>query len=339
MKPALKKILITGALGHIGSRLIHSLKPGDFEEVVLVDNLSTQRYPSLFNLPRHVPFRFVEADVLTADLGDLLRGSDVVIHLAAIANAAGSFDIQKQVEQVNYDGTVRIARACIDNGAKLVFLSTTSVYGTQDEIVDEACSVENLRPQSPYAESKLRAERMLQLLGQNEGLGFVTCRFGTIYGISPGMRFHTAVNKFIWQACLGQPITVWRTALHQKRPYLELGDAVRALRFIVKTERFDNEIYNVLTDNLTVNQIVETIKEFVPDIRVELVDSRIMNQLSYTVLCDKFRQLGFRFEGKIRNGVGESVSLLHGLRVASLGSPRAERTVKGPQGLAERTNE
>jgi nucleoside-diphosphate-sugar epimerase len=162
----------------------------------------------------------------------------------------------------------------------------------------------------------MRAEQELHALGDKRSLRYVTCRFGTIYGTSPGMRFHTAVNKFVWQACMGQPITVWRTALHQRRPYLELGDAVRALKFIVASDRFDNRIYNVVTDNATVNDIVETIREFVPDLRIELVDSRIMNQLSYTVLVDKFRSLGFGFEGKLREGIRETVMLLRGARAA-----------------------
>ena len=62
-----KRILITGPLGHIGSKFIHNIKPGDFEEVRLVDNLSTQRYCSLFKLPKGVPFHFIEADILEKD--------------------------------------------------------------------------------------------------------------------------------------------------------------------------------------------------------------------------------------------------------------------------------
>ena len=310
----MKKLVVTGALGHIGSRLIHSLRPGEFEEVVLVDDLSTQRYASLFNLPHGVPFRFVEADVCKAELDPLFSGADAVIHLAAIANAAGSFDIQEQVERVNYDGAMRVAQAAAQAGARLVYLSTTSVYGSQDEVVDEDCAPEALQPQSPYATSKLRAESAIAALGESSGLRFITCRFGTIYGTSPGMRFHTAVNKFVWQACMGQPITVWRTALNQKRPYLELGDAVRALRFVLAGDRFDNRIYNVLTNNSAVGDIVEVIREYVPDLKVELVDSRIMNQLSYTVLSERFRGLGFRFEGSLRDGVRDTIALLRDAR-------------------------
>jgi len=196
----------------------------------------------------------------------------------------------------------------------MIFLSTTSVYGTQAEVVDEACTADELKPQSPYAESKLRAEQMLNVLGRDEGLRFIACRFGTIFGTSIGMRFHTAVNKFIWQACMGIPLTVWSSALDQKRPYLDLEDAVNALRFIIDRDLFDGGTYNVLTANATVREIVSAIQEFVPDVAVSLVDARIMNQLSYTVSCDKFTALGFHFSGNLRQRVSESVALLKGVR-------------------------
>lgn len=307
------KLVVTGALGHIGSRLIRSLRAGEYGEVILLDNLSTQRYCSLFYLPPDIPFRFVESDICTGDLKQYFAGADAVIHLAAITNAAGSFDNQEQVELVNFKGTERVAKACAECGCGLVFLSTTSVYGTQERVVDEKCSAGQLKPQSPYAGSKLRAEQLLTETGLRDGLKFIICRFGTIYGTSIGMRFHTAVNKFVWQAANGVPLTVWRTALDQKRPYLDLGDAVRAVRFILKTSRFDKQIYNVLTDNSSVGEIIAVIKTFVPDLKVELVDSPIMNQLSYTVLCDKFRALGFEFKGNMREGIGDTVRLLRGV--------------------------
>ena len=310
----MKSILITGALGHIGSGFIHSLRLGDFERVVLVDNFFTQRYSSLFNLPEKVKFEFIEADIMKTDLINLFRGIDIIIHLAAITNAEGSFDIQDKVEQVNYDGTKRVAEACIEAGSKLIFISTTSVYGTQESIVNEACSESELQPQSPYAKSKLQAEKLLEELGRTHNLEFITCRFGTIYGVSIGMRFHTAVNKFVWQACCGHSITVWKTALHQKRPYLSLFDAIRALNFIITNNIFDREVYNVLTDNMTVDEISRTIKKFVSGLEVSYVDSRIMNQLSYTVSCDKFKSLGFEFKGQLSTDIKETVQLLSNIR-------------------------
>ncbi len=304
------KLLITGALGHIGSRFIHSLQPGEFSKVVLVDSLATQRYCSLFNLPADVPFRFVEADVCTADLAPLFTGMDAVIHLAAITDATKSFGNEAQIEQVNFVGTERVAQACARAGCRMIFPSSTSVYGVHEGEVDEDCPIDQLKPQSPYADSKLKAERLLTDLGATANLRFIVCRCGTIYGVSPGMRFHTAVNKFAWQACRGEPLTVWRTALHQRRPYLDLGDAVRAFRFILQRDLFDQRIYNVLTDNLTVSEVLAALRELVPDLSVKLVDAAIMNELSYTVRRDRFRAQGFEFKGQLRAALAETVKLL-----------------------------
>ena len=313
------RIAITGALGHIGSSLVHSLKPGEFDDVLLIDNLSSERYCSLFGLPAGVPFRFVEADVCTADLDRMFDGADCVVHLAAITNAAGSFEIQDQVERVNFEGTQRVAEACVRTGSRLLFLSTTSVYGTQAATVDEACAIEDLRPQSPYAASKLRAEQTLERMAADGELRYFVGRFGTIYGTSIGMRFHTAINKFCWQACIGQPLTVWRTAIDQVRPYLDLSDAVRAIKFVLASDRFDNRVYNVLTANASVRDIVDLIRVEIGDVKVQYVDNQIMNQLSYHVSAERFVRKGFTFEGSLSNGIANTVRLFQGVSQTRLG--------------------
>lgn len=306
-----KRILITGALGHIGSKLIHSIVPDEFKEVRMIDNLSTQRYASLFNLPKGVNFSFIEDDILKADLMALTKDIHVVIHLAAITDAPSSFERREEVELVNYEGTRRIAQACVDNGARLLFPSSTSVYGSQSEVVDEACSIEELKPQSPYAEYKLQSEQMLQDMGLKQSLEFVTCRFGTIFGTSIGMRFHTAVNKFCWQAVMGQPITVWKTAMDQKRPYLGVDDAVEAIKFIIKEELFNREIFNIVSSNNTVRDIVDRITECIPETVVELVDSEVMNQLSYNVLAERIAYFGFKVKSKLSKGIQDTINMLY----------------------------
>ena len=305
------KIVITGALGHIGSylsrNLIHQF-PG--AEIVMIDNMITQRYASLFNLPATGNYRFLEADVTTIDLYPILKDTHAVIHLAAITDAAGSFDKAEQLEANNYQATLKVASACSEFGIRMIALSSTSVYGTQNEVVSEDCSPDELKPQSPYASTKLKEEALINQLCSEKGLKGITCRFGTIFGASPGMRFHTAVNKFCWQAVMGQPISVWTTAYDQKRPYLDLFDATRAISFILHKDVFDGRIYNVLTMNVTVRQIVDTIREFVPELEVSFVKNKIMNQLSYEVSCERFVKEGFVFAGDLRRGIGETIALL-----------------------------
>ena len=154
-------------------------------------------------------------------------------------------------------------------------------------------------------------------MSKNEGLKCVICRFGTIYGVSPGMRFHTAVNKFCWQAAFNKPITVWKTAYEQQRPYLDLNDAVRAISHIIKNNLFDGEIYNILTDNLKVRDIINLIRENIPQIKVDFIEHEIMNQLSYKVSNNKFKSLDFKFYGNIANAIKQTLEILKNKQISN----------------------
>ena len=306
------KIVITGALGHIGSGVLRKI-PEAFpnSEIIMIDNLLTQRYASLFNLPIDGYYRFHEADILTTDLKPIFDGADVVLHLAAITDATNSFQNREQVETVNYEGTVKVAEICKELDCPMIHLSSTSVYGTQKKVVDENCSPQDLKPQSPYAETKLKEENYLRSLDSSGKFRFVIFRFGTICGISPGIRFHTAINKFCWQAVMGQPLTVWTTAINQKRPYLALSDAIEAIAYFIKNNLYDQQTYNVLTDNMTVKSVIDIIGQFIPQVQIQYVDSEIMNQLSYVVSSRKISNTGFEISGNIRENIIQTIRLLN----------------------------
>jgi nucleoside-diphosphate-sugar epimerase len=321
------RLVVTGALGHIGSRLIRQLAvlwPG--ADVVLLDNLATERYASLYNLPDACTYQFVEGDVLTEDLERVFAGADAVVHLAALTNWARQ-DLHQQMERVNVEGTARVARACASLGIGLLFPSTTSVYGVPHGVVSEDCAPDDLRPQSSYAEWKLQSENLLAALSARDGLRFVIFRMGTIFGPSVGMRFHTAVNHFCWRAVAGQSIDVWTTATNQFRPYLDLEDAVRAMIFILKRHHFDGRVYNVLTLNATVTDVVEVLARFIPDLRIRHVDSPLMNNLSYCVDNARLSSLGFEVRGSLERGIGDTVALLTGAPTTA--TMLASRSLKG----------
>lgn len=319
------KLIVTGALGHIGSRLVRDL-PRRFPgiSITMIDNLSTQRYASLFNLPEGTHYRFIEGDVTSMDLHPVLDGADAMVHLAAITDAAGSFEKRVEVERNNFEATRRVAEACLSLGVRLLIPSSTSVYGTQATQVDEDCSIEELKPQSPYAETKLREEALVTGLVAEKGLRGIVCRFGTIYGISPGMRFHTAVNKFCWQAVQGQSLTVWRTAYEQMRPYLDLDDAVRAVAFFLSRDLFDGRIYNVVSANHTVRNVIDTIRSQIGHLNVSFVDERIMNQLSYEVLNTRLLKAGFTPSGNLERGIADTLNLLRGMNAHQSTTSRSQ---------------
>jgi UDP-glucose 4-epimerase len=304
------KIVITGSNGHIGSHLIREL-PNHFPsaEIILIDNLMTQRFSSLFQLPSHGNYKFICADVAKDPIDEYVKNAYVVIHLAAITDASSSFERPGEVEENNFNATKKVADSCLISNSRFILISSTSVYGSQESIVSEDCPYDMLLPQSPYAKTKLIEESYIMELSKNN-LKSVICRFGTIFGPSIGIRFHTAVNKFCWQAVMGDEITVWKTALDQKRPYLDLNDAVKALIYFIKTDLFDGRIYNVCTENYTVRTVVETINSFVPKIKIKYVDHPIMNQLSYEVICSNLNEKGFIFSGDLQSGIGKTIELL-----------------------------
>ena len=122
------KIVVTGAVGHIGSYLIRDLAfqfPG--AEIVMIDNMMTQRFPSLFDLPSLGRYLFIEGDVTKIDLQPILKDAHVLIHLAAITDATGSFDKADLLEANNYQATMKVAEACAKSGTRLIAISSTSV--------------------------------------------------------------------------------------------------------------------------------------------------------------------------------------------------------------------
>lgn len=303
------RLAVTGALGYVGSRLVReaaAVYPG--VEIAMLDNLAAQRYASLFDLPAGARFEFTEADVLTADLAAFCGGADAVIHLAALTHPSGGKQ-QAEMERVNVRGTERVALACAATGVPLLFPSTTSVYGITGRISgtgDEAA----LRPQTPYAEWKLFSEQLLERLGRGHGLRFAILRMGTIFGPSPGIRFHTAVNRFCWQAVTQQPLEVWSTAMEQCRPYLDLGDAVRAMLFLAGRDSFHGETFNLASVNATVREVIGVLRALVPDLRTAEVASPLMNRLSYSLHDRRLFEMGVTNSGTLDRGIGETIALL-----------------------------
>ena len=298
------KIIVTGGLGHIGSALIRAQTLIDAcTEIVIIDNLSTQRYGSIFNLPSGVKYTLCQGDVAHEFTVALAQTADAVIHLAGVTDPLASDN--------NLRITKHVVDTCAATSTPLVFVSTTSVYTSTDAIVNESCT--DLTPTSPYALCKLEEEAyVLKVLGSAEAAIF---RLGTIFGVSPGMRFHTAVNKFCWQAACGQSIEVWSTAMDQTRPYLALADATAVLSKTVLERIYPGEIVNAVTCDATVSEVLAAISEFGCSTDVRLVDSPVMNNLSFKTSVEKADNLGFSFEGDLRREVFNTLKLLRGLMV------------------------
>ncbi len=104
--------------------------------------------------------------------------------------------------------------------------------------------------------------------------------------------------------------------MQRVRVHIVIGgfeDAVTAIGHVIKNSLYDGEVYNVVTINATVNDIIEEIKTHLPELKVEYVDSKIMNQLSYNVLGEKFENTGFNIDGSLQTAVSDTIVLLKGI--------------------------
>ena len=252
---------------------------------MLIDNFNSHRYSTLFNLNKNKKFSFYNLDLSKVSLKKFKK-VDYVIHCASLTNAQGSFSIKKEMFRNNISCMKNVLNYCINNKSKLIHISSTSVYGKQVKIVNED-DQSLLKPQSPYAEIKLLEEKMLKR--NKKKVKFMTFRFGTIAGVSKGMRFHTAINKFCLNAALNEKIHIYKTAFNQYRPYLSLRDAFRIFKFCIDTNIFNNEIYNALSGNFTVKEI-------------------------YHVDNKKLDNLGLKLRSPIENDIKDTIKLLSGLK-------------------------
>ena len=304
-------LLITGGFGHIGSHIINNInKIKSIKKLYIIDYFYKNKPNSLFNLKKSITKIFIiNKDLSKRDSLKKFPKTDIVLHLASMTDAEKSIEFSKEIYKNNISIFENIIKYCENNSSKLIHISSTSVYGKLTGFLNE--KLKKLEPQTPYAKIKLLEEKKLQ---KSKKINYITFRFGTITGISPGMRFHTAVNKFCLSAVLNEPIPVGDTALHQYRPYLSLRDAFRVIKFTIEKNYFDNDVYNVLTSNLTVNQILRIIKKYKKNIKIKYVKSKIINQLSYKIDDAKFRKNFFNLNEKLEIDIKNTMNLFKNIK-------------------------
>ena len=223
----MRRALVTGAAGFIGSHLSARLLREGFD-VLGIDSFSPHYDRSLKELniaplacERH--FELVEADLALADLRELVDDMDVVFHLAARPGVRDSWSAFDDYVHANIKATQSLFDACALAGTRVVFASSSSVYGDVSELpVTEAAA---LRPISPYGATKVMAEVLAGAYTASFGLEAIGLRYFTVYG--PRQRPDMGLSRFIeaWNA--GEPIHVFGDG-RQQRDMTYVDDAVAA---------------------------------------------------------------------------------------------------------------
>jgi UDP-glucuronate 4-epimerase len=260
------KTLVTGAAGFVGSHTCEALlRLG--HEVRGVDALTDYYDPGLKKANLQVlhdwsSFEFTQADLLDADLADLLDGVDVVYHLAAQPGVRASWETGFAVyAEANVLATQRLLEATRHSAVRrLVYASSSSVYGRAAHYpTDEDTPT---RPYSPYGVTKLAAEHLCGLYADNWGVPTVSLRYFTVYG--PRQRPDMAMNRFIAAALEDREIRIYGDG-EQVRDFTFVEDVVAANLAAGQGEHVPpGTVLNVAGGgSITVNALVELLQTVV----------------------------------------------------------------------------
>ncbi len=300
------KILITGGLGHIGSYVTKKIfKIKKVKKIYLLDNISNKRFNVLFEINKK-KIKFIYGDLKNDSILKKIPKTNIVLHLASITNSEESYKIEKKIFENNFGSFKNIVKYCLKYDTKLIHISSTSVYGSKNGLVDENNVPD---PQSPYSRIKLKEENFLK----NKKIKYISLRFGTISGFSTGMRFHTAVNKFCFNTVLKLPIPIWGSALNTYRPYLSLSDAFKVIKYIIFKDFFPCDIFNIFSENKTVKEILALIKKnnFKP--KIKFTKSRAPNNSSFLTSKQKFEKKGPKLNYKISKDIKDTLNKLRNI--------------------------
>lgn len=255
--------LVTGAAGFIGSHLCERLLQAGHRVVGL--DAFTDYYPrsvkeaNLATLRTRPDLRFLEVDLVRADLAPVVAEADFIFHQAGQPGVRASWgkDFDVYVED-NIRATQRLLEAARGSTRlqRLVFASSSSVYGEARDLPLREESP--TRPYSPYGVTKLAAEHLCALYHSNHGLPTVALRYFTVYG--PRQRPDMGFHKFIRAALSDRPIVLYGDG-EQTRDFTYVADAVEA-NWLALAPRAVGEVFNVGGGSrCSVNQVLASLEE------------------------------------------------------------------------------
>jgi len=257
------KVLITGGAGYIGTELVYKLgELNEVDSIIVYDNLSRGNY-NLFIGHKVAPSKvqFMPGEILDSrKLRKVLKNVDVVFHLAAkvttpFANVDGHI-----YEQTNHWGTAELIYALEESDVKkLIFLSSTGVYGNTKEAATENSTPQ---PDSFYSISKLRAEQHVRRLVDK--MNTIIIRLGNVYGYSKSMRFDAVINRFMFDAHFTNRITINGSG-SQHRSFIHIDKTTDVLSQLLNTN-IPGDTYNLADKTLSILDIVEMMKTIYPDL-------------------------------------------------------------------------
>ena len=302
----MKKIVITGALGYIGTELCKLYSGFSWKyEVVAIDNrFISERVNEL----KRRKIKFIQADILDIDsIKPYIEKAEVIHHLAGITDVAY---VKKESDKAKDDLTAKVAiegtanvLKSMNEDATIVFPSTHVVFEGLKEQKENLDENEKTNTFLAYSTSKVENENQIIKSGKN----YAIFRLGSVYGFSTDtMRMNIMPNLFSKIASQNGKIKLFGGGV-QLKSLVPLIDVARCFKFVEEKEDFKNGIYNLSKENCTVKDVADICKKVNPKLKIITTDDEVPNK-GYSMSNKKLLNTGFEFVNNLETCIEEMIT-------------------------------
>jgi nucleoside-diphosphate-sugar epimerase len=299
----MKKILITGGAGYIGSKLATELLKYNYKVTVIdILKISSRSLNHLFN---NENFNFVKGDVRNKKLmKNLTEKNEFIVPLAALVGAPLCEKNKREAISVNLE-SIKYLMKTITKRNKIIYLTTNSGYGVGEK--NKYCDEKSpLKPISLYGRTKVQAERII--MQSHNSIGF---RLATVFGYSYRMRTDLLVNNFVFKAVRDQKLLIYEPNF--RRNYIHINDVVAGILYSIKNfNRLKANVYNLglSSANLTKYSLAKKIKNKISSLKIKIVKNRKdPDQRDYYVSNKKIEKKGFKAKISVEKGIDELINV------------------------------
>ena len=292
------KIAVIGGAGFIGRQLVHELKKSHVFDITCID------------IVENIDCKNIICDIMNSyNISKTLDGFDYVYLLAAVSEASKNTTDPVNSMDLNLMGTVNVLNACVKNKVrKIFFCSTVWVYDACESIeVNESTQFNPSYRGNLYTTSKICGEMLIRSYQQTFGLNYTILRLGTAYG--HGCNPRTAIASFVRNAHNGETIKMFGNG-EGFRSFMHVSDHAYGLLLALNAnEKSDNQVINFDgPDKVTLNGIVEMLKEYYPDLKIEYIKNNLPDYIGKEVNCGKaMNLLGDTAKVKFKEGLQDYV--------------------------------
>ena len=299
----MKKILVTGGAGYIGSKLVTKLLHLK-HKVTIVDSLkfSSKSLNHLFNDKN---LKFIKGDVRNKKLmKKLIQTNEFIIPLAALVGAPLCERKKSEAISVNLN-SIKFLMKIISKKNKIIYLTTNSGYGVGEK--NKYCDENSpLNPISLYGRTKVEAEKIV--MNNNNSVGF---RLATVFGYSYRMRTDLLVNNFVFTSLKNKKLTLYEP--HFRRNYIHINDVVDGIIYSINNfNKLKSNVYNLglSSANLTKYMLAKKIKNKLKFLKIKIIkNKKDPDQRDYYVSNKKIEKKGYKAKTSIDDGIDELIKV------------------------------